>query len=77
VRDTPRTDPDRHSLVHPVHISDDWRRSALQDMDGVYAVAEASDPLTNANVRVHENGCFWLGEAVCATAVPSIAVGTP
>ena len=38
MRDTPRTDPDGRSLAHPVLISDDERRSALQDRDGAHTV---------------------------------------
>jgi len=38
---TPSPDPDGRSLAHPVLISDDWRRSELQDRDGARAVEVA------------------------------------
>ncbi len=38
---TPSLDPDGRSLAHPVLISDDWRRSELQDRDGARAVEVA------------------------------------
>jgi hypothetical protein len=62
--------------AHPVLISDEWRRSEPQDKGGAHAVAEASDPLTQACGSTRTDA-FGSGNAVCATTVPAVAVGTP
>src|SRR6516165_2355966 len=61
--------------AHPVLISDDWRQSGPQDKDGALGVQESIvDPTSTCGSK--RTDPFGSGDAVCATTVPAIVLGT-
>ena len=71
----PSPDPDGRSLAHPVLISDDWRRSELQDRDGARAVEVAIvGPAQASGSTV--GGVAGSGDEEFATTAPAIGPGT-
>src|SRR5258708_25334606 len=76
LRGTPRTDPDGRSLAHPVLIADDWRQSEPRDKDGAVGVQVAIGGPVQAYGSKRSDP-FGSGDAVCATTVPAVVLGTP